>query len=638
MDATKIIARLLLLLIALTLSCSGAPVKKKPEAQPAVHPRDTAWWKDSRGRLGRKPDYPGMMTSSRYLTMRDGVRLAMDLYLPKGLEEGTRIPTILIQTRYVRSMKYIFPFSIFLRGRFHKTIRYFARRGYAWVYVDARGSGASFGTRSYPYAPDELKDGEEVVDWIISQPWSNGKVGAWGNSYTGGTALFLAASKHPAVQAVMPRFAMFDTYAEAVFPGGVHLEWLTDTWSRLTEALDKNAIHEFLGNKTRIAVRGSKAVKGDRRREELNAAVQEHGINKHISTLVEGITFRDDESQALPGMTIDSMSPHSRLDDLNSSPAAIYLFTGWLDASFVLSEIHLFLNLDDPRTKLTIGPWDHGMYNFISPFFGRRKVKFNSNPESVRFFDRWLLGTESGIDDEARVHYYTLGEERWKSADTWPPPGATMIPFYMAEGGGLSRSSGSDDAYDEYLVDFDAGTGTRSRWVSLVNPEHKKIEYNNRKEADELLLCYTSPPLEEDLEVTGHPLVTLHASSTTEDGSFFVYLEDVDPKGRVEYVTEGMLRALHRKVSDEPPPYRTPVPYRTFLRADARPLVPGEVAELVFALYPTSYLFKAGHSIRVAVAGADKDHFAQNIDSPPTVRVHRSTRFPSHIDLPVMSH
>ena len=138
------------------------------------------------------------------------------------------------------------------------------------------------------------------------------------------------------------------------------------------------------------------------------------------------------------------------------------------------------------------------------------------------------------------------------------------------------------------------------------------------------------------MEVTGHPLVTLHVSSTAKDGNFFVYLEDVAPRGRVEYVTEGMLRALHRKLSDDPPPYRTPVPYRTFLRVDASALVPGEVAELVFALYPTSYLFKKGHSIRVTVAGADKDHFENNPDAPPTVRIHRSARFPSHIDLPVM--
>ncbi len=623
---------LLFLLVGLTISCSATSVRK-----PGVHPRrDRAWWETSAQRPVRKPTYLGVASTSRYLTMRDGTRLAADIFLPKGLKDGTRIPAIVIQTRYVRSMQYIFPLSIFLRGRFHRTIRYFVRRGYAWVYVDARGSGASFGTRPYPYSPDELADAEEVVDWIGTQPWSNGMVGAWGNSYTGGSALFLAASRHPAVRAVMPRFAMFDMYSEAVFPGGIHLTWLTDTWSRLTEALDKNAIHEFMGNKTKVAVRGCKPVKGDKRREELDAAVLEHGGNRHIDKLVEGITFRDDESRDLPGMTIDQISPHSRLDDLNSSPAVTYLFTGWFDASFILSEIHLFLNLDDPRTKLTIGPWDHGMYNNISPFTGLRKVKFNSNAESVRFFDRWLIGLDNGIDDEARVHYYTLGEERWKSADTWPPPGVEEVSFYLDKDGGLAHLRKSAGA-DEYHVDYTVGTGTRSRWVSLVNPEHKEIRYKNRKKADEKLLCYTSAPLEAEMEVTGHPLVTLYASSTAEDGNFFVYLEDVGPRGRVEYVTEGMLRALHRKLSDEPPPFRTPVPYRTFLRADASPLVPDEVAELVFALYPTSYLFKKGHSIRVAVAGADKDHFENNPDAPPTVRFHRSARFPSHIDLPVMS-
>ncbi len=622
----------ILVLAAGSAACGGTAVRPQPIR--AALARDAAWWEASPYRPVRRPEYRGVKRTSFYLPMRDGTRLAADLYLPRGLKAGTRLPTIVIQTRYVRRMQYRFPFSIFLRGRFHKTIKYFVKRGYAWIYVDARGSGASFGSRAHPYSPEEVEDGREIVDWVVAQPWSSGKVGAWGNSYTGGTALFLAATGHPAVQAIMPRFAMFDMYGEAVFPGGIHLRWLTDTWARLARALDRGALGEFLGPKGKVAVRGTKPVKGPRRRKVLRAAVAEHGVNGSIAELVEGITCRDDPSRRLPDLIIDDISPHGRLDDLNASPAVAYLFTGWFDASFVLSEIHLFLNLDDPRTKLTIGPWDHGLYNNISPFAGRRRVRFDSDAESVRFFDRRLLGLSNGLDEEARVHYFTMGEERWKAADTWPPPGTADRILYLGPARSLARAAGAD-AVDDYAIDPRAGTGDRSRWISLINVEHEPIEYRDRAAADARLLVYDGAPLAEAVEVTGHPRILLHVAADAADAAVFVYLEDVAPDGRVEYVTEGMLRALHRKTTGAP--YRTPVPYHSCTRADAAPLVPGEAAALEIALYPTSYLFKEGHRIRVAIGGADADHFEPVEPAPSVLRVHRGAARPSRLVLPVMT-
>jgi putative CocE/NonD family hydrolase len=163
------------------------------------------------------------------------------------------------------------------------------------------------------------------------------------------------------------------------------------------------------------------------------------------------------------------------------------------------------------------------------------------------------------------------------------------------------------------------------------------VRYPDRSAQDAKLLTYTSAVLDNPLEVTGHPVVTLFVSSTASDGAFFVYLEDVDARGRVAHVTEGQLRALHRRLSNASPPYRQVVPYRTFTRRDASPLVAGEIAELVVDLLPTSFLFRAGHRIRIAVAGADSSHFAVLPGAPPTVRVHRSRLHASRIDLPVIS-
>ena len=125
-------------------------------------------------------------------------------------------------------------------------------------------------------------------------------------------------------------------------------------------------------------------------------------------------------------------------------------------------------------------------------------------------------------------------------------------------------------------------------------------------------------------------------TSTGSDGTFFVYLEDVDVRGHVAYVTEGQLRAINRRLSDAPPQYRQTIPYRTFKRSDAQPLVAGEIAELTFDLLPTSYLFQPRHRIRVAIAGADASHFAILPGGAPTVRVHRTRLHASHVDLPVV--
>jgi len=126
-------------------------------------------------------------------------------------------------------------------------------------------------------------------------------------------------------------------------------------------------------------------------------------------------------------------------------------------------------------------------------------------------------------------------------------------------------------------------------------------------------------------------------TSTATDGAFFVYLEDVDETGKVMYITEGMLRAIHRKVSTDPPPYNLLAPYHSFKRKDSMPLVPGEVAELTFGLLPTSVLIKKGHRIRIAIAGHDKDTFARiPAEGTPVITFARNKRYASFVELPLV--
>jgi putative CocE/NonD family hydrolase len=188
---------------------------------------------------------------------------------------------------------------------------------------------------------------------------------------------------------------------------------------------------------------------------------------------------------------------------------------------------------------------------------------------------------------------------------------------------------------DYYTVDFEATTGRHNRW--FTNGGAGDVIYPDRREEDEKLLTYTSAPMERDMEITGHPLVTLFVSSTESDGAFIVYLEDVAPDGRVTYITEGQLRGVMRKVTDEPSPYKKMGPHRTERRADAMPIELGEIAELTVELWATSVLIQKGHRIRVALAGADKDSFLRypRNNEVPMLRVERHRLRPSCVHLPM---
>jgi len=634
----RTIALLILLLGNTTCLAVSSPRRGLEEGQ--VAPKLSA---PGQYRGYTSPKFDDVETTSFYLPMRDGVRIAVDLHLPAGRSEGERLPTILYQTRYVRAFDYRWPFSLMRTPtELTRWIRLFVSHGYAWVTVDARGSGASFGTRKYELSPDEIQDGAEIADWIVRQPWSDGGIGSFGTSYTGSSAELLLANGHPAVKAVAPRFSMADAYADLAFPGGIHQTWFTQKWAHGNEAIDTNTITGKFGLKVRMMVKGIKRVDEDEDGALLDEAIRQHAQNGDVHREALGITFRDDVSPS-GAAAIDALSPFTYLDEIEASGAAIYYYSGWWDGAYPHAAIKKYMTLHNPK-KLTLGPWDHGGRQEISPWRRRDAPAFDHDLEMLRFFDHHLKGIQNGIMEEAPVHYFTMGEEQWKSAASWPPPNAYIRRLYLSEGHRLrdSRPAG-EPGPDAWVVDYSSGTGNLSRWNSLTaRPRgwlggERHFEYPNRKEEDRKLPCYTSAPLTEDTEVTGHPLIRLFVTSTAEDGNFFVYLEDVDASGGVTYVTEGELRALHRRLSDERPPYRLLVPYRSFERKDARPLVPGEMAELVFDLLPTSYLFRKGHSIRLAIAGADKDHFALlAADEPPTLTFHRSEAHPSAIELPIV--
>jgi hypothetical protein len=310
-----------------------------------------------------------------------------------------------------------------------------------------------------------------------------------------------------------------------------------------------------------------------------------------------------------------------------------------MDAGTADAVLRRFLTYPSAQ-QAVIGAWEHGGRFHASPY-QKRTIPSNPPPnvqwrELLRFFDTYLKGEDNGLQAERILHYYTMGEEKWKRTSTWPPPGVQPQRWYLSEAQALSRTAPEDIAGgDIYQVDFNASTGLNNRWWELSSILNQTVYYPDHA-SDQHLLSYTSAPLEQDLEITGYPVVSLTVSSSEPDGAFFAYLEDVDPGGGVTYLTEGQLRAIHRKVSDQSPPYRLQMPYHTFKQEDAMPLVPGEPAEITFGLLPTSTLVRKGHCIRLSLAGHDDGTFARiPTEGIPVITVHRNRIHGSWIDLPV---
>ena len=309
---------------------------------------------------------------------------------------------------------------------------------------------------------------------------------------------------------------------------------------------------------------------------------------------------------------------------------------GWVDAGAGEGALEKFLTFNTPQ-KLVLLPTGHPLGQFVD-LFGNQSGHTPQEPgwvpsDMLDYFDRHLK-TTTDTREPRRVIYYTYGADTWQETTVWPPEGIREQDWYLREDHTLSgERPTSPEGTDSYTVDFTTDSGKSNRWMGQMG---WPVQYGDRRQEDLKLLTYTSAPLAADLEITGSPTIYLHVASTHTDGAFHVYLEDVGPDGRVTYLTEGLLRGIHRQTR---PPQSAPyVPlgvYHSYLQADALPLVPGEVAEIPITLEPISVLIRKGHGVRVAIAGYDRsldDRYPET--GIPTLTFWRDAGHPSRITLP----
>lgn len=575
--------------------------------------------------------------ASVYVTMRDGCWLATDVYLPQPGAGGVppeRVPTIVIFTPYYR--RFVTQDATLERspncGRYRDA---FVPHGYAVVVVDVRGTGASFGTRDALRSPTERDDYREIADWIAAQPWSDGVIGSTGISYLGAASVFLASTRHPAVKAIAPLFAVTDLYTDQLYVGGVLSSIWTGRYDELMRALDEDdraalAPFAYYGNPL---YEGPQPVDDDADGALLAMALQQHRNSCRLNDLVREMPFQHDSALHDPALSLDVCSPGYYARSIPED-VAIYSISGWYDgAGYSNAAITRFLTLPNHQHRLLLGPWDHGARTNVSPWREQTGAQFPVLAEVLRFFDHHLRGIDTGLQDEQPVHYFTMHSEQWQGSDVWPPV-AQSTRWYAGANGQLQSQAGSAGS-DAYQVDFTASTGSQTR-LERLGAQGVETYYPDWSERQAQYLHYTSAPLNAAMELSGHVTASLQITSSQTDAAAYVYLTEVLADGSCRYITEGLLRALHREGLSQSPDYVASWPVNTYDRDSARLLEPGVPARLTFALLPVSWVFAAGSRIRISIGGADQHHGPQVPHGrPPLLEILRGGDDATWFDLPL---
>jgi len=550
--------------------------------------------------------------------MRDGVKLAVDIIRPSrdSMPAEDPLPVVWSQQRYHRAgLRDGRVVSVVDNSPSLQTL---VRHGYVVVSVDSRGSGASYGSDGGMYSPTHARDAYEMTEWLASQSWCDGHVGMFGQSYMGITQYMVASMVPPHLKAIFPAMAAFDNYG-ALHPGGIYLEGVLTPFIQNVRRLDLEV--------------PTPTVDEDEDGTMLAEARAEHRDNWDGVREFPRLKYRDVMRTSPFG------SPADHLQAINRSEIPAYHWGGWFDV-YTREEFLWYVNFDNPQ-KMAIGPWPHALGRTIDP--DEREALLGT--EQRRWFDYWLKGIDNGVMDEPPIHYVTMTEHdawTWHASESWPPANLEEVRYFFSKGASGSIASVNDGVLatsaprgdfgqDIYDVDYSASMGLETRWGAAM-------PYTDRSVSDAKGLTYTTSPLSEAVTVTGHPVVTLHVTSSAEDGDFFVYLEEVDKQGVSHYVTEGMLRASHRAVTD--PPYNNlGLPYHRSYEQDMIPLLSMEGAEpvqLTFDMVPTSNVFNSGHRIRVTITCSDKGMMGTpELVPPPVVTIYRSERYASGITLPV---
>jgi uncharacterized protein len=543
--------------------------------------------------------YSGIVTSRIYLPLRDGVRVAVRIDRPAGVDGNPapgKFPVIWQHTLTTERESAWNGTSPGL-PQLPATL---TEDGYVVVQVARRGNGQSFGEMRGYHDRNEAQDAYEITQWLAEQPWSTGKVGLYGCSNTGDAAVQAMTVRPPALKAVFAGCFSWHKY-DPFRRGGIFAQWGTGPNRTVEQDMEQRPID------------------GDEDKVLLRQAAEEHQRAVKLIDLWKGLPYRNSYSPLVASRFWQEGSAANYLDQIQRSGAALYILGGWSDE---LRDQGLIAQANVPGARIVIGPWRHC-----------KNDDFPLLDEAHRFFDQYLKGIDTGLSAQDPIHYYTINApagQEWRSAATWPLPGTEMRPLYLVSNGSLGAKPSllkiAPRAFDvNYAISCpDKKTGP-FEGGPFAQPCYVKGEG----------VSYADRPLARDTEVTGSPVVDVWIAADTRDADVFAYLEDVAPDGSVRVVAEGRLKASLRATAK--PNWKIPGDYpwhRSFVE-DVQPLTPGEPVKLSFDMMPSSWIFKAGHRIQITLRGADERERLRDGGLAKRITILADAAHPSAMRLPV---
>ena len=623
-----------------------------------------------------QPDYGVIVMEDVMVPVRDGVRLATDVYLPArhGEPVSGPLPVILERTPYNKRSP----------DRIERTCRYFARRGYVVVMQDCRACYQSEG--EFGFFWQEGPDGYETVEWTARQSWCNGRIGTTGTSYAGWTQNSLAVLDPPHLTCMWVNEGASNGYTSTLRHGGA-LELRFLTW-----------LYWHAGTNTNARLKSDPAVA----RALESSDTRE--ILKHLPVR-EGQTPLS-YAPAYERLAIQ-LQTRGDYDDLWKDPSVNFelhwdrfadvptvFSSAWYD-SYTRANLENFVGLSKRKKgpfRLIMGPWTHGDLPISHTFSGGidlgRDAPMDYDQERLRWFDRWLKDMDTGVDRGPSVRIFVMGggsgrkdkEGRldhgghWRDEDQWPLPGAQAVSYYLHPDGSLqSEPPEKGNVFTTYRYDPNDPVPTVGGNISSLAtlrpippfisdpsslPQAYRVEqivlaggWDQREREDvygarppynaplsdrQDVLVFQTPPLERDTEVTGPLEVNLWVSSDAPDTDFTAKLIDVYPPsddypdGFALNISDSIFRMRYRDSWEKP-----------------EMMKPGVVYPVTVTLYPTSSLFVRGHRIRLDVSSSNFPRFDANPNTGEplgrntktqvaTNTVHHNADHPSHVVLPVV--
>jgi len=548
-----------------------------------------------------QPKYGLEVERDIYVSMRDGVRIAINVYRPDA--EG-KFPALLAMSGYGKDeMELLLPPQPLNRsavwdgnleaGDYTETVP----RGYVHIIGDVRGSGRSEG--EFP-GPDG-RDCYDLIEWLAQQPWCDGNIGMIGYSAFSGIQLKTAIEQPPHLKAIFVSHISADAYRDGAYPGGVLSLMSYGVWygRHGTSGVAPN-------NAVSIMQKTLPKEEFERRRQEL----LNHPDINHYPNLYHLLLYPQKNPRTFDML----MNPY---DGPNYQQSSAYSY---------FDKIKVPVHVVGKCAHETMGYWD--VYEGVST---PKKLLVKPNgPEErpwredieliIRWYDHWLKGSDTGMMDEPPIKLFVMGENKWRYTNEWPLPKTEWTECYLRRWEGLS---------------FEPELHQNEPDGFFQQPLH----LSNKRDS----VIYISPPLDEDLQVIGPAAINFFASIDQDDTNWIVKLYDVASNGIETRVSKGLLKASHRAL--DPKKSKPYEPYHPHTKESIEVIKPGEIYEYNISLNIISNVFKVGHRVKLTIESIESPrdpelqiHYHPKLNSSKTTlhKIYRNKEYRSHLILPII--